>query len=115
MERHGLTLTLFAIALTLLPFISMGCTDSTAQRVEIQVDYTGDWSGTINDDGVVLNIDGFGFFTKSITATSIEINVKKDDDGLAELIVKIVQDGKVLARGNSFEIGGSVKVTYSFV
>ncbi len=101
------------IVLIQVPLLAMGCMDGAEKVSEVHVDYAGYWFGTIDDGSSVTEIYGAGFERFSVTSSEITVFIEKGDGGESELTVKIVKGDKVVARGNTFEVYGSVTVKYS--
>lgn len=102
------------IVLILIPILGMGCTYGEDETVEVRIDYAGYWSGTIEDENSVREIYGIGFERFSVSSSKIIVFIEKGDGGGSELTVKIVKGDSVLASKSTFDVYGSVTVSYSF-
>ncbi len=111
-------LLMASVAMILFALVAAGCLeedDDDEEEVEtidfqVEVSYDGNWTGTIDADGTIQNIDGNGTKTINVTAEKITVNITRDDNGTGSLQVNLLEDDLPLA-GNS-STGDFVAITY---
>jgi|ETNmetMinimDraft_30_1059905.scaffolds.fasta_scaffold52790_2 hypothetical protein len=74
----------------------------------------GIWSGTISNEESSKSVQGYSFYRYDLTGKSFSATIKKEDDSIYELTVRIVYEDKVLARGFTRDEYGSVSISYTF-
>ena len=88
-------------------------TTSTATGTQIQIDYSGSWSGSYSDESGTQSIDGTG--SKTINASSSDITttavIQKQAGNSKKLTVNIIKDGNVVATKSTTAEYGVVTVT----
>ena len=107
-----------SVAMILFALVAAGCLeedDDGEDEVEtidfqVEVSYDGNWTGTIDADGTIQNIEGNGTKTINVTAEKITVNITRDDNGTGSLQVNLLEDDLPLA-GNS-STGEFVAITY---
>jgi len=114
MERRNITLAAVLTLLMAFPVLSMGCLDDDDQSKEVRVDYSGYWSGTIEDDDGWRDVYGMGYQKFTVTGSTIKVMVVKEDDGTSEMVVSIVKDGKIESRKSTLELCGKITMHHSF-
>lgn len=83
--------------------------------LEVRVQYSGEWQGSIGTGGSVRTVDGTGSKTIAVEGnpTAVSANAQKQDDGSGELIVQILKDGEVVKEASTTAEYGVAQVTYS--
>ena len=114
MERGKITLAAVLTLLVALPILSMGCLEDDGKSSEVLVDYSGYWSGFIEDDDGWRDVYGMGYQKFTVTGSTIRVMVEKEDDGTSEMVVSIVKDGKIASRKSTLELCGKITIHHSF-
>lgn len=88
-------------------------TSNAATGTQIQIDYSGSWSGSYSDESGTQSIDGTG--SKTINASSSDITttavIQKSAGNSKKLTVNIIKDGNVVATKSTTAEYGVVTVT----
>ena len=92
-------------------------TPTTVSVVPMQVviDYSGTWQGSITNGGNIRTIDGSGTATFDISSPifPVSVTVQKKDESGQMLTVKILQNGVIIKTESTLAAHGSVLATVS--
>lgn len=82
--------------------------------IGVRVEYDGEWSGSISENGGSRSVDGTGPETIDVDDESdiISANAQKQDPGSEEITIQIIVDGEVVEEESSTAEFGLVQVTY---
>jgi len=85
--------------------------------IQIVINYTGNWQGSINVGGGGQLIEGTGSktFNEIGNPNVIGCDIHKTDGNSNPLTVSILQNGTVIKSSTTTDINGTVTVTYSFI
>ena len=114
MKPGKITLAAVLTLLMCLPVLSMGCLEDDGKSSEVLVDYSGYWSGFIEDDDGPRDIYGMGYQKFTVTGSTISVMVEKEDDGAGELTVRLVKNGRVESTKSTLELCGKITMYHSF-
>lgn len=90
---------------------------SSVNGIQISVNYTGKWSGSINDGGSSQSVEGTGPKTFNITGSPQVVGCafQKRDSGNKQLSASIISNGNVLKTTSTTANYGLAQVSYSFI
>ena len=99
------------------PTTSSSGSSSSASGVQVQVSYSGSWTGNYGDTSGQQSVDGSGSKTFDISDNPDIISAvfQKNDDGSGTLTANIIQDGQVVETKSTSAAYGEVTVTHSFM
>jgi hypothetical protein len=85
--------------------------------IQIIVNYTGNWKGSINvgGSGQTLTSTGLQTFNETGRPTVVGCDIQKLDGSNKPLMVSIIENGIVLKSTTTTEPFGSVTASYSFI
>ncbi|AEG18817.1 hypothetical protein MSWAN_1806 [Methanobacterium paludis] len=88
-------------------------TSNVATGTQIQINYTGSWSGAYTDDSGSQSIDGTGSKTINVSSDDISTSAdaQKSDGSSKQLTITIIQDGKTVATKSTTAQYGMVTVS----
>jgi len=83
--------------------------------MQIVIDYSGTWQGTITNGSNIRTIDGAGTATFDISSPvfPVSVNVQKKDESGQMLTVKILQKGVIIKTESTLAANGAVTATVS--
>lgn len=81
----------------------------------VRVQYSGEWQGSIAEDGSSRSVQGTGTKTIEIEGSpdTISANAQKQDDSSDELVIQILKDGEVVEETSTTAEYGVAQVSYS--
>lgn len=87
----------------------------SASTYEVQVNYDGEWQGSISAGGSSRSVQGSGSETIEVDGSPdiISANAQKQDDGSGELTIQILEDGEVVEETSTSAEYGVAQVTFS--
>jgi len=82
---------------------------------EVRISYSGEWQGSLGEDGSIQSVDGSGTrtFTVDGEPSVISANAQKQDDSSETLTVQILKDGEVVKEASTSAEYGVAQVSYS--
>ncbi|WP_342593129.1 hypothetical protein [Methanobacterium aggregans] len=91
-------------------------TTNAASGIQIQVDYSGSWSGSYGDETGQQSVDGSGTKTIDVSGNPSIVSAvfQKKDDGSGTLTVNILEDGSVVESKSTSAEYGVVSTSHSF-
>jgi len=94
---------------------SSSATSSTG--IQVVINYTGNWQGSINVGGGGQLVEGTGSktFNEIGNPDVIGCDIHKTDGSSNPLTVSILQNGTVIRSSTTTDIKGSVAAAYSFI
>ncbi len=83
--------------------------------MQIVIDYSGTWQGTITNGGNIRSVDGTGTATFDISSPvfPVSVNIQKKDESGQMLTVKILQKGVIIKTESTIAAHGAVTATLS--
>jgi hypothetical protein len=83
--------------------------------MQVVIDYSGTWQGSITNGGNIKSIDGTGTATFDISSPifPISVNVQKKDESGQMLTVKILQNGVIIKTESTSAAHGTAIATVS--
>ena len=100
------------VLIALIVFVTSDKNTSAATGTQVQINYTGSWSGAYTDGSGTQSIDGTGPKTVNVSTDSIytSVDAQKKDGSNKELTISIIKDGKTVATKNTTAEYGVVTV-----
>lgn len=91
-------------------------TTDAASGIQIQVDYSGSWSGSYGDETGQQSVDGSGTKTIDLSGNPSIVSAvfQKKDSGSGTLTVNILKDGSVVESKSTSAEYGVVSTSHSF-
>jgi hypothetical protein len=94
---------------------SASSSSSNNANAQIQVSYSGSWSGAVGDSSGSRSVDGSGTQTFPVSATgAVSANFQKKDNSTGTLTVSIIQSGKTLETQSTTATYGVASVSHYF-
>lgn len=111
----GKTAVLILILASIAMVLTAGCTSSSTSSqstpsitssggssggaVQVQVSYSGSWTGAIDNDGTEQSVNGHGPQTFDLTTSPgyiVSVEFQKSDDSTDTLTASIIEDGQII-------------------
>jgi len=83
--------------------------------MQVVIEYSGTWQGTITNGGDIKSVDGAGTATFDIPSPvfPVSVTIQKKDESGQMLTVKILQNGVIIKTESTLAAHGSVMATVS--
>ena len=90
-------------------------TTASVAPMQVVIDYSGTWQGSITNGADIKSIDGSGTKTYDISSPvfPVSVNVQKKDESGQMLTVKILQNGVIIKTESTTAAHGAVTATVS--
>ncbi len=100
-------------AKTATPIKTATPTTTSVAPMQVVIDYSGTWQGSITNGGNIKSVDGAGTATFDIASPilPVSVNIQKKDESGQMLTVKILQNGVIIKTESTTAAHGSVTAT----
>jgi len=98
---------------TATPAKTATTTKASVAPMQVVIDYSGTWQGSITNGGNIKSVDGAGTATFDIASPilPVSVNIQKKDESGQMLTVKILQNGVIIKTESTIAAHGSVTAT----